>query len=101
MKQFIALATIPMLIAPAVAAPYVESKTTGAVVDGDYSGAQTELRVGYEQKLENGTTLVLITKQLLLVNLVLLSLLAKVLLLKPRLLVSMVLIRKSLLSAVN
>ena len=57
MKQFIALATLPMLVAPAMAAPYVESKTTGAVVDGDYSGAQTELRVGYEQKLENGITL--------------------------------------------
>jgi len=56
MKQFIALAALPMLAAPAMAAPYVESKTTSAVVDGDYTGGQTELRVGYEQKLENGVT---------------------------------------------
>ena len=57
MKQLIALAALPMIAAPAMAAPYVESKTTGAMVDGDYTGAQTELRVGYEQKLENGITL--------------------------------------------
>jgi len=50
MKQFIALAALPMIAAPAMAAPYVESKTTAAVVDGDYTGTQTELRVGYEQK---------------------------------------------------
>jgi hypothetical protein len=39
--------------APAMAAPYVESKTTaaGVITDGgDFTGAQTELRVGYEQK---------------------------------------------------
>jgi hypothetical protein len=37
----------------AFAAPYVESKTTGAGViteGGDFTGAQTELRVGYQQK---------------------------------------------------
>ena len=53
MKQFIALAVLPMLAAPAMAAPYVESKTTaaGVITDGgDFTGAQTELRVGYEQK---------------------------------------------------
>lgn len=40
----------------AMAAPYVESKTTGALVDGDYVGAQTELRVGYEQAVGTGVT---------------------------------------------
>jgi len=53
MKQFIALAALSMLTAPAMAAPYVESKTTaaGTITDGgEFSGAQTELRVGYEQK---------------------------------------------------
>jgi len=56
MKQFIALAALPMLAAPAMAAPYVESKTTGALVDGDYVGAQTELRVGYESAVGSGVT---------------------------------------------
>jgi opacity protein-like surface antigen len=53
MKQFIALAALPLMAAPAMAAPYVESKTTaaGVITDGgDFTGAQTELRVGYEQK---------------------------------------------------
>ena len=49
-------ATTPFLASAAFAGPYVESKTTGAVVDGDYSGAQTELRVGYEEKFENSVT---------------------------------------------
>jgi hypothetical protein len=59
MKQLIALAALPMIVAPAMAAPYVESKTTaaGVITDGgDFSGAQTELRVGYEQKAGNGVT---------------------------------------------
>ena len=56
MKQFIALAALPMIAAPAMAAPYVESKTTGAMVDGDYTGAQTELRVGYESAVGSGVT---------------------------------------------
>ena len=53
MKQLIALAALPMIAAPAMAAPYVESKTTaaGVITDGgDFTGAQTELRIGYEQK---------------------------------------------------
>jgi len=57
MKILTLIATLPFMVAPAMAAPYVESKTTGALVDGDYKGAQTELRVGYENKLENGVTL--------------------------------------------
>jgi len=59
MKQLIALAALPMIAAPAMAAPYVESKTTaaGVITDGgDFTGAQTELRVGYEQKASNGVT---------------------------------------------
>jgi hypothetical protein len=51
MKQFIALATLPLMAAPAFAGPYVESKTTSALSDGTYKGAQTELRVGYEEKV--------------------------------------------------
>ena len=54
MKQFIALAALPMIAAPAMAAPYVESKTTSALSDGTYKGAQTELRVGYEQAVGSG-----------------------------------------------
>ena len=51
MKQFLALAVFPMMAAPAMAGPYVESKTTTALSDGNYKGAQTELRVGYEEKV--------------------------------------------------
>jgi len=54
MKQFIALAALPMIAAPAMAAPYVESKTTTALSAGDYKGAQTELRIGYEQAVGSG-----------------------------------------------
>lgn len=57
-KSVIATAAVaPFLATAAFAGPYVESKTTGALVDGDYKGAQTELRVGYETKLENGVSL--------------------------------------------
>ena len=45
------------LPASAMAAPYVESKTTasGVITDGgSYKGAQTELRVGYEQAVGSG-----------------------------------------------
>ena len=60
MKKFIALAALPMIAAPAMAAPYVESKTTAAGVltdGGTYKGAQTELRVGYEQAVGSGVKL--------------------------------------------
>jgi opacity protein-like surface antigen len=59
MKQLIALAVLPMIAAPAMAAPYVESKTTAAGViteGGEFSGAQTELRVGYQQEVGTGVT---------------------------------------------
>ena len=48
------------LPASAMAAPYVESKTTasGVITDGgSYKGAQTELRVGYEQAVGSGVKL--------------------------------------------
>jgi hypothetical protein len=48
-----AVAATPFLASAAFAGPYVESKTTaaGVITDGgDFTGAQTELRVGYEQK---------------------------------------------------
>ena len=50
-------ATTPFLASAAFAGPYVESKTTAAAVDGSYRGAQTELRVGYEEKTKGGTTI--------------------------------------------
>ena len=50
-------ATTPFLASAAFAGPYVESKTTAAAVDGDYKGAQTELRIGYEQQTKGGTTI--------------------------------------------
>lgn len=54
-----AIAATPLFAGAAFAGPYVESKTTGAGVitdGGDFTGAQTELRVGYEQKSANGVT---------------------------------------------
>jgi len=56
MKQFLALAALPFMAAPAFAGPYVESKTTAGLSDGTYKGAQTELRVGYEEKVSKGVT---------------------------------------------
>lgn len=56
-SAFAAVAATPFLASAAFAGPYVESKTTAAAVDGDYKGAQTELRVGYEQKTKGGTTI--------------------------------------------
>ena len=56
-SAFAAIAATPFLASAAFAGPYVESKTTAAAVDGDYKGAQTELRVGYEQKTKGGTTI--------------------------------------------
>jgi hypothetical protein len=55
----VAVASAPFLASAAFAGPYVESKTTGAGVitdGGSFKGAQTELRVGYEQKSKNGVT---------------------------------------------
>ena len=57
MKFPIALAALPFMAAPAFAGPYVESKTTAGLSDGTYKGAQTELRVGYEEKVAKGVTL--------------------------------------------
>lgn len=54
---FAAVAAAPFIASAAFAGPYVESKTTAAAVDGSYKGAQTELRVGYEQKFTNNVTL--------------------------------------------
>ena len=51
MKIEIALVALFFMAAPALAGPYVESKTTSALSDGTYKGAQTELRVGYEEKV--------------------------------------------------
>ena len=52
-KSVIATAAVaPFLATAAFAGPYVESKTTaaGTITDGgDFRGAQTEVRAGYEQ----------------------------------------------------
>ena len=56
MKIAIALAALPFMAAPALAGPYVESKTTSALSDGTYKGAQTELRIGYENKVAKNVT---------------------------------------------
>ena len=50
----VAVASAPFLASTAFAGPYVESKTTGALSDGTYKGAQTELRVGYEAPVAKG-----------------------------------------------
>ena len=62
MKQLLALAALPFMAAPVMeapvmAAPYVESKTTVGLSDGTYKGSQTELRVGYEEKVAPTVTL--------------------------------------------
>ena len=57
--KFLALATVlPFMAAPAMAGPYVESKTTALSANGEYNSSQTELRLGYESKLKNGVTTV-------------------------------------------
>jgi len=57
--KFLALAAVlPFMAAPAMAGPYVESKTTALSADGEYNSSQTELRLGYESKLKNGVTTV-------------------------------------------
>lgn len=58
MKILTLIAALPLMAAPAMAGPYVESKTTGLSADGEYVTSQTELRVGYESKLKNGVTTV-------------------------------------------
>lgn len=54
-----ALAVAPLFAGAAMAGPYVESKTTaaGTLTDGGtYKGAQTELRIGYQEKVGAGVT---------------------------------------------
>jgi hypothetical protein len=51
MKFAIAFAALPFMVAPALAGPYVESKSTTAFSDGTYKAAQTELRIGVEEKV--------------------------------------------------
>ena len=58
MLRSIAIGTAAILAGgSAFAAPYVESKTTSALSDGTYKGAQTELRIGYEDQVAKGVTL--------------------------------------------
>ena len=58
MKILALAAILPMMAAPAMAGPYVESKTGFSSSDGEYKSSQTELRVGYQSKLKNGLTTV-------------------------------------------
>jgi len=59
-KSVIATAAVaPFLATAAFAGPYVESKSTaaGTITDGgEFTGAQTELRVGYQQDAGSGVT---------------------------------------------
>jgi len=55
MKQLIALAALPIMAAPAMAAPYVESTTNGGLYGTDYSGVWTEVRVGNTWKVGTGS----------------------------------------------
>jgi len=56
----LAALALPMVAAPALAGPYVESKTTSGISyangDSTYKGAQTELRIGYEGKAAKNVT---------------------------------------------
>ena len=56
MKQLLALAALPMIAAPAMANPYLESKTNTAFSGSSYVGTQTELRIGYQQDLGSGSS---------------------------------------------
>ena len=48
-KSAIALAAAaPLMAAPALAGPYVNVETTAGWTGGDYTGATTDLHVGYE-----------------------------------------------------
>jgi hypothetical protein len=58
MKILALAALLPMMAAPAMAGPYVESKTVIVSADGEFNASQTELRVGYQSKLKNGLTTV-------------------------------------------
>lgn len=53
----VVVAATPLITSAALAGPYVESKTTTALSNGDYKGAQTELRIGYEQPVGSGVNL--------------------------------------------
>ena len=53
MKQLIALAALPMIAAPAMAGPYVLNKTEVKLDGADYKSTSTEVRAGYEQKVNN------------------------------------------------
>lgn len=54
MKSIVLGSAAVLLTAPAMAAPYVESKTTTALSGGNYEGTQTELRIGYEAPVGKG-----------------------------------------------
>jgi len=58
MKILALAALIPMMATPAMAGPYIESKTAVLSADGEFNSSQTELRVGYESKFKNGVTTV-------------------------------------------
>lgn len=57
MKSIIIASAATFIAAPAMAAPYVESKTNTAFSAETYKGTQTELRIGYEQAVGSGVKL--------------------------------------------
>ena len=58
MKILALTALLPMMAAPAMACPYIESNTSVVSADGEFNASQTELRVCYQGKLKNGLTTV-------------------------------------------
>ena len=56
MKQFIALAALPMLAAPAMAAPYVNIESNSAFTGDNYGGTLIENHIGIEGDLGGNVT---------------------------------------------
>ena len=54
MKSIIIASAATFIAAPAMAAPYVESKTNTTFSAETYKGTQTELRIGYETSVGTG-----------------------------------------------
>jgi hypothetical protein len=56
MKQFIALAALPLMAAPAMAGPYVNIESNTGLVGGEYGATLIENHIGYEGKLSETVT---------------------------------------------
>jgi len=56
MKQFLALAALPFMAAPAFAGPYVNVESNSGLTGSDYVGTLVETHVGYEGALSDTVT---------------------------------------------